>query len=148
MSLKYKKIGIKFIFTSKVLHQKKPAHIQFRIKKSFIFSQRARSRPLHRKEFFDKQQGICHYCKKVTVYDKWTLDHLIPVSRGGANALSNKIGCCQKCNQLKGCLTEPEFFNLNLSPSKSQIKQHRKKLSKVNEDQFEYQKWLLVRSSW
>jgi len=38
-----------------------------------------------------------------------TIDHKIPISRGGTNEESNLQPCCWVCNQLKGSLTDREF---------------------------------------
>lgn len=38
-----------------------------------------------------------------------TVDHKVPVSRGGTNDLVNLQPCCWICNQLKGSLTVIEF---------------------------------------
>lgn len=40
----------------------------------------------------------CEYCKKT---ENLTLDHIIPVSRGGENTLSNVTVACQYCNASK-----------------------------------------------
>src|SRR5579859_435803 len=63
----------------------------------------------------------CHYCKIPVVYTKITrgattprnratIDHRIPVCRGGKNELSNYVTCCIKCNEEKGQLTEKEYL--------------------------------------
>ena len=45
-------------------------------------------------------------------FDVWTIDHKIPISRGGTNSLDNQVGCCYDCNTTKSLLTEQEFFSL------------------------------------
>ena len=66
----------------------------------------------------------CHYCKAELLlsFDRRlrcgtyrvppnfaTIDHLMPVSRGGSDDLSNLVRCCFRCNVLKGAMTEKEF---------------------------------------
>lgn len=58
---------------------------------------------------FLNQRGICFYCRTVTKYEKWTIDHKQPKSRGGSNGTANKVGACWSCNNRKGNLTEAEF---------------------------------------
>lgn len=58
---------------------------------------------------FARQQGICHYCRKLTAPENWSIDHRIPTSRGGANHPNNKVGACKRCNNDKANLTEEEF---------------------------------------
>lgn len=43
----------------------------------------------------------CAYCGTGT-YDGLGIDHVIPVSRGGANVIENVVPCCRSCNSKKG----------------------------------------------
>ncbi len=40
----------------------------------------------------------CHYCRTP---NGGTLDHIVPLSRGGLNRPWNKVVACPECNQLK-----------------------------------------------
>ena len=45
---------------------------------------------------------VCAYCgKKLSRYTA-TIDHIIPLSRGGTDFKWNLVWCCHKCNQSKG----------------------------------------------
>lgn len=35
--------------------------------------------------------------------ERLTIDHIVPLARGGSDDLSNKQLLCEKCNQNKGC---------------------------------------------
>jgi 5-methylcytosine-specific restriction endonuclease McrA len=48
---------------------------------------------------------LCHYCGK----EGGTIDHRVPVYRGGADRQDNCVPSCFPCNTLKGGLTEEEF---------------------------------------
>jgi len=39
-----------------------------------------------------------------------SVDHMIPRSRGGKGG-ENLVPCCSPCNQMKGCMTVPEFID-------------------------------------
>lgn len=53
---------------------------------------------------------FCHYCKvDLDTYDA-TTDHVIPRSKGGGNANTNRVLCCGACNQAKGDKDAEEFF--------------------------------------
>lgn len=41
----------------------------------------------------------CVYCQ---VRDSNTVDHVLPLSRGGNNSYSNLVGACSACNSFKG----------------------------------------------
>lgn len=53
-------------------------------------------------------KGICHYCGKKFPMDELTMDHIVPVARGGRSTKGNIVPCCKECNQSKSCLTPAE----------------------------------------
>ena len=55
-----------------------------------------------RKIIFKRDKNTCYICKrKLRKYER-TLDHIIPLSKGGTDSYSNLYTCCKKCNQNKG----------------------------------------------
>lgn len=44
----------------------------------------------------------CFYCDKSLKFKQITLDHLIPVSKGGVDEIFNIVTCCKTCNKFKG----------------------------------------------
>lgn len=46
--------------------------------------------------------GRCWYCSKHVHKDEATLDHVIPLTRGGGYERSNLVFSCQPCNEEKG----------------------------------------------
>ncbi len=62
-----------------------------------------------RKNNLKKKLGEkCVYCKCINKI-LLTIDHKIPLARGGEDLPRNKQVCCFNCNQLKGALTHNEF---------------------------------------
>lgn len=51
----------------------------------------------------------CAYCRKKPPEVKLTIDHKIPLSRGGANNLDNLQSLCQRCNGIKSAVTHEEI---------------------------------------
>lgn len=52
---------------------------------------------------WDKTDGYCWYCKtKLHPFRTFTIDHVHPVSRGGADTIENLVPCCKSCNSRKG----------------------------------------------
>ena len=45
--------------------------------------------------------NACYYCKSVTPARKLTMDHVVPLARGGRSKKSNLVPCCKSCNNLK-----------------------------------------------
>lgn len=54
-----------------------------------------------------KQKNTCCYCgckihhPYLNIMPIATIDHVIPLSKGGSNLMHNLVACCQKCNTLK-----------------------------------------------
>lgn len=72
----------------------------------------------HRKKLHtqDKLTGseICVYCgKRLSKYTA-TIDHLIPLSRGGNNFKWNLVWCCKRCNHSKGSKLLSEWEDNNV----------------------------------
>jgi 5-methylcytosine-specific restriction endonuclease McrA len=55
---------------------------------------------------------LCPYCHQVMTVKTWSLDHKIPVSRGGAFDESNTQIICMVCNHAKAERTHEEFLDL------------------------------------
>lgn len=68
---------------------------------------------------FEVQQGCCAYCGREMQVpfendgpEVYTLDHIIPLAKGGTWAKVNLTLAHKKCNGLKGCLVIPvELLN-------------------------------------
>ena len=54
----------------------------------------------------------CLYCREPITVRNFSLDHKIPVSRGGTLEAYNAEIICLPCNQRKGALTDCEFYAL------------------------------------
>ena len=57
------------------------------------------SKPSTRAYIFDRDGKICKHCG---TDDKLTLDHIIPVSKGGEDKFDNLQVLCRSCNSIKG----------------------------------------------
>lgn len=55
-----------------------------------------------------RDKYTCHYCNCNNPL-AMTIDHKLPVSRGGTDEPENTVACCYICNQLKQNMTVPEF---------------------------------------
>lgn len=52
---------------------------------------------------------VCYYCGTPLTENNRTIDHMIPLSRGGLNRQENRVWCCRKCNASKMDMTVEEF---------------------------------------
>ncbi|WP_081161523.1 HNH endonuclease [Ensifer aridi] len=55
----------------------------------------------------DRDGCSCAYCGNIA--DPVHIDHIIPLSRGGTNHLSNLTVSCSSCNLEKAALTPDEW---------------------------------------
>lgn len=72
------------------------------------------------------QPRECHYCGVSLRHSRpgeWarkvpnaTVDHKVPLSRGGKDEPSNWAVCCQPCNVKKGQMTADEFRKVKEAP--------------------------------
>ena len=51
---------------------------------------------------FGQQEGLCNGCKIMFPFRNFTVDHVVPQSRGGTDHLDNLQLLCGACNSLKG----------------------------------------------
>lgn len=42
--------------------------------------------------------GICHYCRCSFPPSQLTMDHVVPLARGGRSSKDNLVPCCKACN--------------------------------------------------
>ena len=76
----------------------------------------------NKKAIILRDKSCCQYCGKAVGKRTLSLDHILPVSRGGKNIYTNVVVCCFTCNNFKGNRT-PEECNLKLlkTPIKPKI---------------------------
>ncbi len=55
--------------------------------------------PVNRREVFRRDHGSCQYCGTTR---HLTLDHVVPLSKGGPHSWTNVVTACEACNQRKG----------------------------------------------
>ncbi|MCB1156831.1 MAG: HNH endonuclease [Leptospiraceae bacterium] len=48
-----------------------------------------------------KSGGECYYCHKKFEVSDLTMDHLIPLARGGKSIKANLVPACKECNHRK-----------------------------------------------
>lgn len=73
--------------------------------------QRQKARDLRNSQWWKRRrsQGICQYCKRTFPPRDLTMDHLVPVARGGLSVKSNVVPCCKECNTKKRQLLPLEW---------------------------------------
>lgn len=54
-------------------------------------------------------QGVCYHCGQKFKPEELTMDHLIPIARGGKSTKNNCVPSCKPCNTKKGSKTTVEL---------------------------------------
>lgn len=77
-----------------------------------IKREREKARELRKSSFYQNllNRGICHYCGKKFSREELTMDHVVPVVRGGKSTKGNVVVCCKECNNKKKYLTPVEMI--------------------------------------
>lgn len=65
--------------------------------------------PHIKRQIWERQHEKCAYCGTRRQLKHMTVDHIIPLSRGGADDESNMCCACKNCNRLKANLLPTEF---------------------------------------
>jgi 5-methylcytosine-specific restriction endonuclease McrA len=73
--------------------------------------ERDKSRDLRRSRWWQNRLalGICHYCNQNFTAEELTMDHLVPISRGGKASRNNVVPACKECNSRKKYLLPIEW---------------------------------------
>lgn len=76
-----------------------------------IRAERAKARELRKSRWWQQKTapGLCHYCGSKVSYRELTMDHLVPLSRGGRSTRENLVPSCKNCNNLKKTMLPIEW---------------------------------------
>jgi len=82
-----------------------------------IRKEREKSRGLKRTPWWKNQlhKGTCHYCSQQFSPDQLSMDHIVPLARGGKSTKGNIVPSCVECNRKKKLETPAETALRKLS---------------------------------
>lgn len=86
------------VWASKNPHKAKSIKNRYRTNKKYV---EGRHTSLELEALFDEQCGRCAYCG-IRIDQGYQIEHLVPLSRGGTDFISNIRLTCSSCNQSKG----------------------------------------------
>ena len=83
--------------------------------------EKAKARELRQSQWWKNQlgRGLCYHCQKRFHPSELTMDHLIPIVRGGQSNKKNCVASCKACNTKKGSKTTYEMAEPQASDQKS-----------------------------
>ncbi len=72
--------------------------------------EKAKARELRQSQWWRQElgKGICYHCQERFKSEELTMDHLIPIARGGKSTKKNCVPSCKICNTKKGHLLAVE----------------------------------------
>jgi 5-methylcytosine-specific restriction endonuclease McrA len=75
--------------------------------KQMIAREKAKARDLRKSQWWKNEiaRGICHYCGRNFKPKDLTMDHIVPLSKGGKSTKGNVVPCCKECNNKKKYMT-------------------------------------------
>jgi 5-methylcytosine-specific restriction enzyme A len=81
-----------------------------------IAREKKKARELRKSQWWlqQLQKGVCHYCGKSFATENLTMDHVLPIVRGGKSSKGNIVACCKQCNNDKKYLTPAEMILKNM----------------------------------
>jgi len=73
------------------------------IDEASIRTERNKARNLRKTRWWQQKtaSGTCHYCGGKVGFKNLTMDHIIPLARGGRSTRDNLVPCCKECNNRK-----------------------------------------------
>lgn len=81
------------------------------VDEAVIRQERDKARKLRKSQWWKTKlsRGICYYCGEHFPAKKLTMDHLLPVARGGSSSKGNIVACCKECNTRKSNMLPSEL---------------------------------------
>lgn len=76
-----------------------------------IRREKFKARELRASQWWKRKRsaGKCHYCGRAVKPAELTMDHLVPIIRGGRTTHGNVVPACKECNNKKKYLLPSEW---------------------------------------
>jgi 5-methylcytosine-specific restriction enzyme A len=76
-----------------------------------IRRERHKARDLRQSQWWKRRcaKGVCYYCGQPTAPGELTMDHIVPLARGGKSTKGNLAPACKTCNTQKKQLLPMEW---------------------------------------
>lgn len=68
-----------------------------------IRREKAKARELRNSTWWKRKrsEGVCYFCRKKIAPSELTMDHIVPIIRGGKSIKGNVVPACKDCNNKK-----------------------------------------------
>jgi 5-methylcytosine-specific restriction endonuclease McrA len=76
-----------------------------------IIREKQKARKLRQSAWWQRKisKGICYYCGRSVDPRELTMDHIVPLTRGGTSTKGNLVPACKDCNNKKKYLLPIEW---------------------------------------
>ena len=76
-----------------------------------IRTERRKARELRASQWWKRRcaKGQCYWCNQPTAAKNLTMDHIVPIARGGKSTKGNVVPSCKTCNNQKKQLLPIEW---------------------------------------
>lgn len=76
-----------------------------------VRKEKHKARELRQSQWWKRRcaKGICHYCEAEIPARELTMDHVVPLARGGKTTKGNVVPACKECNNRKKQLLPMEW---------------------------------------
>lgn len=76
-----------------------------------IKKEKAKARDLRKSQWWQNKIGTgeCYYCQKAFKPKELTMDHIVPLARGGRSSKGNIVASCKECNNKKKTMLPIEW---------------------------------------
>jgi CRISPR/Cas system Type II protein with McrA/HNH and RuvC-like nuclease domain len=68
--------------------------------------------PANIEQMFYDQNEKCYYSGEQLTFDNISLEHKIPLSRGGLHVMDNVVWATKQINRMKGTMNDAEFIEV------------------------------------
>lgn len=84
---------------------------------AFVRAERQKARELRKTRWWQQKTapGLCWYCQRKVPIKELTMDHVVPLAKGGRSVKSNLVPCCKDCNNAKKASLPAELEELKSS---------------------------------
>ena len=81
------------------------------VDEAIIRRERAKARELRKTRWWQQKtsKGKCYYCARQVKPSELTMDHIVPLVRGGRSSKDNLVASCKECNTQKKTLLPMEW---------------------------------------
>ena len=81
------------------------------VDEAFVRAERDKARRLRKTRWWQRKTapGRCYYCEQRVGFANLTMDHLVPLARGGRSSKENLVPCCKTCNNKKKAMLPLEW---------------------------------------